>query len=81
MSLRRLTRSPRLWGSRPNAPERLQAGVLHAQGMAADEGHTLLPDADLVRRAVALLQADDQQVAAAVIVLLETGDLVLGVSE
>jgi len=49
--------------------------------MAADEGHTLLPDADLVRRAVALLQADDQQVAAAVIVLLETGDLVLGVSE
>ena len=31
-----------------DAPERLQAGVLHALGQAADEGHTLLPEAELV---------------------------------
>ena len=33
-------------GIAPDAPERLQAGVLHALGQAADEGHTLLPEAD-----------------------------------
>ena len=35
-------------GIAPDAPERLQAGVLHALGTASDEGHTLLPDHDLV---------------------------------
>src|SRR6266536_124861 len=68
-------------GIAPDAPERLQAGVLHALGAAADEGHTLLPETDLVARAVALLQADNEQVAAAVAALVESGDLVLAVRE
>src|ERR671923_2423200 len=38
-------------GIAPDAPERLQAGVLHALGQAADEGHTLLPEERLVARA------------------------------
>src|SRR5215217_2857573 len=41
-----------------DAPERLQAGVLHALGQSADDGHTLLPEAELVTQAAALLEAD-----------------------
>src|SRR5215218_3362410 len=40
-------------GIAPDAPERLQAGVLHALGTASDEGHTLLPDHALVKGAAA----------------------------
>ena len=43
-------------GIAPDAPERLQAGVLHALGEAADEGHTLLPEAELTARAASLLR-------------------------
>src|SRR4051794_13975322 len=38
-----------------DAPERLQAGVLHALGTAADEGHTLLPASELGSRSAELL--------------------------
>jgi ATP-dependent exoDNAse (exonuclease V) alpha subunit len=37
----------RALGIAPDAPERLQAGVLHALSAAADQGHTLLPEEDL----------------------------------
>lgn len=38
-------------GLAPDAPERLQAGLLHVLNAAADRGHTLLPEADLLRQA------------------------------
>ena len=44
-------------GIAPDAPERLQAGALHALGQAADEGHTLLPAPKLVELARELLGA------------------------
>src|SRR5918997_831957 len=45
-------------GIAPDAPERLQAGVLHALGQAADEGHTLLPEDRLLVLAAELLGAE-----------------------
>ena len=68
-------------GIAPDAPERLQAGVLHALGAASDEGHTLLPEADLTTLAVGLLGADDAGVTEAVGALLETGELVAATRE
>src|SRR2546430_17384188 len=63
-------------GIAPDAPERLQAGVLHALGEAANEGHTLLPETDLTTRAMGLLDADAQGVAEAVAALLEAGEFI-----
>ena len=63
-------------GIAPDAPERLQAGVLHALSTAADDGHTLLPRTALQERAAALLGAADDAVAAAIDALLDVGDLV-----
>jgi exodeoxyribonuclease V alpha subunit len=59
-----------------DAPERIQAGVLHALGAAADEGHTLLPSADLGSRAVALLEVEQAAIELAMEGLLESGDAV-----
>ncbi len=64
-------------GIAPDAPERLQAGVLHALGQAADEGHTLLPEPDLVARAGELLAAEAGPVGEAVTALVGTGELVV----
>jgi len=61
-----------------DAPERLQAGALHALGAAADEGHTLLPEADLTHQATELLGVAAAGVGAAVEALLATGDVVAG---
>ena len=63
-------------GIAPDAPERLQAGVLHALGAAADEGHTLLPREDLVAQAAELLGAGVRGVQEAVAVLQGTGEVV-----
>jgi exodeoxyribonuclease V alpha subunit len=63
-------------GIAADAPERLQAGVLHALGQAAEEGHTLLPEGELVALAVELLGAESVQVAEAVGGLLGTGEAV-----
>ncbi|MDP8925144.1 MAG: ATP-dependent RecD-like DNA helicase [Chloroflexota bacterium] len=68
-------------GIAPDAPERLQAGVLHALGAAADEGHTLLPEPDLTRQATELLGVDAAGVTEAVGALLETGELVAAARE
>ena len=59
-----------------DAPERLQAGVLHALGASADEGHTLLPEATLVEEAAALLGVEPAVLAAATSQLLSEGELV-----
>src|SRR5918911_2801 len=52
-------------GIAADAPERLQAGVLHALGEAADDGHTLLPEPDLTTRATDLLGVEGPSVAEA----------------
>src|SRR5919205_1159760 len=41
-------------GIAADAPARLEAGVLHALGAAADEGHSVLPEADLAWRGAGL---------------------------
>jgi exodeoxyribonuclease V alpha subunit len=63
-------------GIAPDAPERLQAGVLHALGAASDQGHTLLPERELAEEAAALLGVEAAQLADAVAALLATGELV-----
>jgi exodeoxyribonuclease V alpha subunit len=62
-------------GIAPDAPERLQAGVLHALGAAADEGHTLLPESETLRRAAELLEADHVQIGEALSALMEAGEV------
>ena len=59
-----------------DAPERLQAGVLHAMGTAGDEGHTLLPERELVETAAALLAIEAERLGEPVEALLRVGDLV-----
>jgi exodeoxyribonuclease V alpha subunit len=59
-----------------DAPERLEASVLHALGAAADEGHTLLPEAELTQRAAELLGAGGDAVTSAIDGLLGTGEVV-----
>jgi exodeoxyribonuclease V alpha subunit len=61
-------------------PARLQAGVLHAVGMAADEGHTVLPEADVVARSAELLEADAGLIAMAIEELIASGDLAVAVT-
>ncbi len=68
-------------GIAADAPERLQAGTLHALGQAATDGHTMLPWNTLVTEAAGLLGAGDTPVASAVESLLATGDLVLALRE
>lgn len=68
-------------GIAQDAPERLQAGALHALGAAADEGHTLLPRDDLQGRAVALLGAEAPAISDAVDTLLESVEAVQGTIE
>src|SRR4051794_17246263 len=63
-------------GIAPDAPERLQAGVLHALGAAGDQGHTLLPERELAEEAATLLGAEAAQFTEAVEALLASGELV-----
>ncbi len=64
-----------------DAPARLQAGALHALGTAGEEGHTLLPQDDLLQAAQELLAAPTEAIDAAISALLESGDVVAGVRE
>jgi exodeoxyribonuclease V alpha subunit len=59
-----------------DAPERIQAGVLHALGVAADLGHTLLPEGDLLVQAADLLGVEAARVGQALGVLRDTGEAV-----
>jgi exodeoxyribonuclease V alpha subunit len=63
-------------GIAPDAPARLQAGVLHAMGAAGDAGHTLLPERELVETAAELLGVEAGRLGEPVEALLRTGDLV-----
>jgi exodeoxyribonuclease V alpha subunit len=63
-------------GIAPDAPERLQAGVLHALGGAADAGNTLLPEPELVAQSCALLEVTPEGLRGAVDALLDAGDVI-----
>ena len=63
-------------GIAPDAPARLQAGALHALGAAGDQGHTLLPEGELVATAAELLGAEPPAILDAIAALLETGEIV-----
>src|SRR5262249_15120463 len=60
-----------------DAPERLQAGVLHALSAAADQGHTFLPEEDLVAQAADLLSVRPPHLRATLDALLESGEVVV----
>jgi exodeoxyribonuclease V alpha subunit len=49
-------------GLAPDAPERLQAGVLHVLSAAADNGHTLCPEGDLLRQTADVLGVEASRV-------------------
>jgi exodeoxyribonuclease V alpha subunit len=68
-------------GIPPDAPARLQAGVLHALGAATDYGHTILPDGELSTQARTLLGVEVGAVAKAVDALITTGEIVVGTQE
>jgi exodeoxyribonuclease V alpha subunit len=63
-------------GIAPDAPERLQAGVLHALGTLADEGHTLLPEPEVARQAAALLGVDLSPLEEAIAASLRATDII-----
>ncbi|HEX2517274.1 MAG TPA: ATP-dependent RecD-like DNA helicase, partial [Chloroflexota bacterium] len=63
-------------GIAPDAPERLQAGVLHALAGAADAGNTLLPEPELVAQSCALLEVAPDGLRGAVDALLDSGDVI-----
>jgi exodeoxyribonuclease V alpha subunit len=64
-------------GIAPDAPERLQAGVLHALSSAADQGHTLLPEQDLVVQAADLLGVRPTRLQETLDKLLEMSEVVV----
>jgi exodeoxyribonuclease V alpha subunit len=64
-------------GIPPNAPERLQAGVLHALSAAADQGHTLVPEGDLCIQAADLLSASVPRIQETMEALLASADVVV----
>ncbi len=68
-------------GIAADAPERLQAGVLHALGAAGDDGHTLLPEETLIAQATTLLGVEREPIARAIEALAATGDVVAARSE
>jgi exodeoxyribonuclease V alpha subunit len=71
-------RIARAVGIAADAPARLEAGVLHSLGAAADAGHTLLPESELAQQAADLLGVDAESVISATDRLLGTGEVVAG---
>ena len=59
-----------------DAPARLQAGLLHALGQAAEQGHTLQSQDSLWAEATALLGVPEDGLEDATASLVESGDLV-----
>lgn len=51
-------------GIRPDAPQRIAAGVEYALNQSTDEGHVYLPSGELVQQAAQLLDVTAEQVAA-----------------
>jgi exodeoxyribonuclease V alpha subunit len=68
-------------GIAPDAPERLQAGVLHALSAAADQGHTLLPEEDLLQQAADILGVETPRVWENLEALWASAELVVATSK
>jgi exodeoxyribonuclease V alpha subunit len=66
-------------GIAPDAPERLQAGVLHALSASADQGHTLLPEEDLLLQAADLLSVSVPMMRQTMDALLEAAEVVVAI--
>ncbi len=64
-------------GIAPDAPERLQAGLVHALSTAADQGHTLVPEADLLLQAADLLSVSLATMQQAMDTLIESVEVVV----
>jgi exodeoxyribonuclease V alpha subunit len=64
-------------GIAPDAPERLQAGVVHALSAAADQGHTLVPEEDLLLQAADLLSVSLPTLQQAMDALVESAEVVV----
>ncbi|HEX2223591.1 MAG TPA: ATP-dependent RecD-like DNA helicase, partial [Thermoanaerobaculia bacterium] len=69
-------------GISPTAPQRIEAGVLHLLGQAADRGHLYLPRPQIAEEAKALLgltgdRADLNLIAQAIAALGESGQVVI----
>jgi exodeoxyribonuclease V alpha subunit len=63
-------------GLTKDAPQRLRAGISFALQTATDEGHCALPVADLVKLATELLRVEAPLIRAALLDVLETGEVV-----
>jgi len=63
-------------GMAPDAPERLQAGMLHALGAAADQGHTLLLEGRLIAQTADLLSVRPPRLRDILDGLLESAEVV-----
>ena len=68
-------------GMPADAPERMQAGISHLLLAAGDAGHCALPRADLITRAVDLLQAAPERIGDILARMLENAELVREVIE
>jgi len=64
-------------GISPTAPQRIEAGVLHLLGEAADRGHVFLPRQQLQEDAGKLLGAEAWRVDQAIAALAESGQMVV----
>lgn len=64
-------------GISPTAPQRIEAGILHLLGEAADRGHVFLPRLQLQEDAGKLLGAEDWRVDQATAALAESGQVVV----
>lgn len=62
-------------GLPPDAPSRIQAGVAYALSQMADEGHVYVPEEDLVEEAARILEVDPDLVRPA-IAMLEADEVV-----
>lgn len=70
-------RLARALGVALDAPERLDAGALHALERAERDGHCALPLDELARQAAGVLSRPRDEILAAIDRLVEAGDLVL----
>ena len=64
-------------GISPEAPERVQAGVLHLLGEASSEGHLFLPEGELIDRTKELISVEEEAVRAAIELLARVRDVVV----
>ncbi len=63
-------------GIGPDAPFRIQAGLVYVLGQAADDGHLYLPEPELVQHASGLLDVEEALVAQELPLLERSGEVI-----